>query len=256
MANLKQSLLHFGRSVLPDRVKGWLYKLSVSPTQQGSMFYHINNLKKLGYKPSLVVDVGAFRGEWTLNVLPIFPDSTFIMIEPQQDKVELLKQVAASKTNVHFIQTLVGAEQKESVLFYEMESGSSIYEEQTSHPRGTKGYSMTTLDHVLKDWFPTEEIFLKMDVQGAELDVLNGAEKILKNCNFILLEASLLNYNRGAPLVADVVNFLKDKGFVLFDCCEMRRRRDGVLLQIDLIFSRMESKIRRQVDYGPSWTTG
>lgn len=213
------------------------------------MYFYINNLKLLGYQPTLVIDVGAFRGEWTKNVLPIFPGAKFIMIEPQEDKTALLADLAARESRVHFIKTLVGKSKQERVTFYEMESGSSVYEEQTNHPRDRKEYSMRTLDDAIKAYLPADEIFLKMDVQGAELDVLEGAEETLARCNFVLLEASLLNYNRGAPQLAEVIRYLDEKGFVVFDCCDMRREKNGVLFQVDFIFTRKESVIRQQVDY-------
>ena len=146
MKGFRQLVTKFLRSVLPKRFKGWLYKLSVSSEIDGSIFYHIGLLQKLGYRPQYVIDVGAFRGEWTEGVLPIFPSATFIMIEPQDDKKQVLEGLAQRFSNVKYIKCLVGKSANEKVTFYEMESGSSIYEEQTSHYRTVKSYSMQTLD--------------------------------------------------------------------------------------------------------------
>lgn len=248
MMTWRRLILESVRKILPRRVKGWLYALSVSPFQEGSLYYHINKLRELGYHPSLVVDVGAFRGEWTRNVMPIFSDATFVMVEPQADKVELLSELAAKDPQVKFVQSLLGRESKE-VEFFEMESGSSIYEEQTVHPRVKKVYPMRLLDEVLKPWLPADEVFLKLDVQGAELDVLAGAQKTLENCSFILLEASVLSYNAGAPLLAEVIKYMETKDFLVFDVCDLRRQPMGVLIQLDLIFARRGHAVRAKVDY-------
>ena len=48
---------------------------------EDSMFYHLNNLKKLGYQPQVVIDIGAYHGEWTLEANKIFSGATFLMIE-------------------------------------------------------------------------------------------------------------------------------------------------------------------------------
>ena len=58
---------------------------------------------------------------------------------------------------------------------------------------------------------------LKLDVQGAELDVLRGAARTLCGIEVIIIELSLLEYNKGAPLIGDVMARLADLGFNLFD---------------------------------------
>ncbi len=249
MSTFRQSALQFLRKRIPRRVKGWLYKLSIAENQEGSIYFHVNKLRILGYTPDLVVDLGAFRGEWTTHVLPIFPKAKFMMVEPQDDKASLLAEIVRQHPNVSYRKTLVGRAPQERVEFYEMESGSSIYEERTEHPRVLKGYSMTTLDSLLAGNEADKEIFLKMDVQGAELDVLEGASETLKRCNFLLLEASVLNYNEGAPLFAELVRYLDDHGFELFDVCDLRRKKDGVLIQVDLIFCSKTSVLRAQLNF-------
>ena len=91
--------------------------------------------------------------------------------------------------------------------------------------------------------------FIKLDVQGAEIDVLKGATALLKKAEFLLLEISTLNYNYKAPQFTDVIIFLKDIGFVLFDICDKRRMKNEVLYQTDMIFVKESSPIRRSVDF-------
>jgi hypothetical protein len=54
-----------------------------------------------------------------------------------------------------------------------------------------------------------------MDVQGAELDVLKGAEKALKHCKDLILELQIVEYNKGAPLKDEVINYVEQLGFKL-----------------------------------------
>jgi len=74
---------------------------------------------------------------------------------------------------------------------------------------------MLTLDAVLARHAALGTSFLKLDVQGAELDVLAGAQRTLKHTDVILLEASLVEFNRGAPLIADVIARLRELDFLL-----------------------------------------
>jgi hypothetical protein len=72
-----------------------------------------------------------------------------------------------------------------------------------------------TLDAVvnLKKMPPPDMI--KMDVQGAELDVLKGAEETLKTAQHVILELQRVEYNKGAPLKDTVIEYMDGLGF---DC--------------------------------------
>jgi hypothetical protein len=56
---------------------------------------------------------------------------------------------------------------------------------------------------------------IKMDVQGAELDVLKGAEETLKTAKHVILELQRVEYNKGAPLKDTVIEYMDSLGF---DC--------------------------------------
>jgi hypothetical protein len=83
---------------------------------------------------------------------------------------------------------------------------------------------------------------LKLDVQGAELDVLRGAARTLAGIEVIVIELSLQEYNKGAPLIAEVMARLDALGFALFDMFGVSRTPAGVLLQSDGIFLRRDSR--------------
>jgi hypothetical protein len=86
---------------------------------------------------------------------------------------------------------------------------------------------------------------LKLDVQGFELEVLRGGRRTLELSEVVIMEVSLLPYNDGAPLFADVVAFMNEEGFVLFDFCgQLRRESDRVLFQTDVPFARRGSHLR------------
>jgi hypothetical protein len=54
-----------------------------------------------------------------------------------------------------------------------------------------------------------------MDVQGAEIDVLKGANMCLEHCSDVILEAQHKTYNEGAPQVEDVLKYMDEIGFEL-----------------------------------------
>ena len=69
----------------------------------------------------------------------------------------------------------------------------------------------------------------------------------------MLLEVSLLPYNRGAPAFAEVVAFMADQGFVAYDVCgQLRRQSDAALAQADVIFVRARSPLRARKKFWAS----
>jgi hypothetical protein len=83
------------------------------------------------------------------------------------------------------------------------------------------------------------------NVQGFELEILKGGRKALGASEVVIMEASLLPYNEGAPLFADVVAFMHREGFSIYDFCgQNRRETDHALFQTDVVFARKESGLR------------
>ena len=79
--------------------------------------------------------------------------------------------------------------------------------------------------------------FLKLDVQGYELEILKGAPWLLEHLQFILCEVSLLEINKGCPLITEVLGFMDENGFIPYDICSfIRRPLDRALWQTDILF--------------------
>lgn len=203
-------------------------------------------LKTLGWSPRACIDVGAYHGEWAAMFLDIFPDARVLMIEAQEGKRPALEQaVAAAGGRLALEVALLGAEEGREVEFSEMETGSSVFPESSHFPRSVVRKRLTTLDHLVarrSDHGPPQ--CLKLDTQGYELEVLRGATHTLSLVDAVLMEVSLVPINAGCPAFADVVAFMADAGFTLFDFCSQIRRKDGVLWQTDLLFIRKAGAIR------------
>ena len=76
----------------------------------------------------------------------------------------------------------------------------------------TKQVTTTRLDEVTECPAPD---FIKIDVQGAELTVLENGRRTLATAVVIECEVEFVPLYRGQPLFCDVQNFLRDAGFVL-----------------------------------------
>jgi FkbM family methyltransferase len=211
-----------------------------------TMFGCLSNLKRNGFVPNAIIDAGAYEGRWTEQVKTIYPSSPVLMIEANPDKESCLCAVQKKLgPTLSFERTLLGATARQGVTFYSMETGSSVMPEATSVPRMPITLDMQTLDDVTSRAAVVGPLLVKLDVQGYELEVLRGAERTLQHTEVIVLELSLLEYNRGAPLVAEVLAEVGAMGYAIYDICGQHRKRSSrVLVQMDAIFVRESSPLR------------
>ena len=86
---------------------------------------------------------------------------------------------------------------------------------------------------------PNDRVYLKLDVQGFELDALRGAEETLSQTSVVESELSLAPLYHGAPDLMEIVNHLADRGFNLLTLEPVFvDPHDGRLLQVDGLFAR------------------
>ncbi len=203
-----------------------------------SLHWNLQNLKKLGYNPGFVMDIGAYEGYWTRDFLEVFPSAQVLMVEAQKSKEKQIEQVCSVFPNVAYHIALLSGEDGKELYFQENETASHVTSSGDSHSTAIKSESVDAILQRKGMPFPD---FLKLDVQGYELEVLRGATSALKHAEFCLLEVSMLElFNE--PLFAEVVAFMDVRGFQAYDICQfMRRPFDNALYQVDLLFIKKDS---------------
>lgn len=199
-------------------------------------------LKDRGFWPGAIIDVGAYEGQWTKAALSIWPNTPTLMIEPQEAKKPMLEAICAEFPCVQYRSALVSSSKGEAVTFYEMETGSSLYAERSNAARTQTQHISTTLDAIAKDDL-VENIFLKVDVQGAEMDVLIGGAETLRRATAVQLELPLVRYNEGAPKFLEMLQFMDQRDFVPMDISNKTIIR-GIMVQVDVIFVSNYSILR------------
>lgn len=200
-------------------------------------------MRALGFDPRFAIDIGAYDGQWTLYFRREFPACRVLMIEGMESKAERLRQVSEQSGGaIEFRIAVLGAVQGQPVRWIEMDSGSSALEEHSAYPREVKTRTITTLDELLGSGMPAVD-FMKLDVQGYELEVLRGATRAMEQAQAVFLEVSLVPINDGCPLIHEVIQFMDARGFRLLDFCSQNRRKDGILWQTDLMFVKNGSRL-------------
>lgn len=183
---------------------------------------HVNFLKKIkeeGFDPKVVYDIGACVLHWSKEARQIWPDSNIIPMEAMSEVGSIYKQ---NGFNTYFAGHPLSDENKMVDFWENLEhpGGNSYYKENTElSPRAKELFDKPTpkqaytLDYVVKSMELPLPDLIKMDVQGAELDIIKGATETLKSCNHLILELQHMDYNLGAPKHQEVINYLAKLGF-------------------------------------------
>jgi FkbM family methyltransferase len=200
----------------------------------------LQNIKRLGYAPNFVFDIGAYEGDWAIEFSEVFPDSKIFMFEAQEEKENILQNVKKQYPNFDYHIGLLSAIDGKAYSFSKSETGSHV-----SHPHeaGSSTLTSESLDAIIERKSLPFPDFIKIDVQGFELEVMKGADKCLQHSEFCLLEVSLLDLGENTPLVLDTMNFMDKLNFQLYDINTfMRRPYDNALWQNDFLFVKKNSQ--------------
>ena len=228
-------------SALPVSRKLHLVDLALSHADEVS--YH--RLASRGFHPNGIVDIGAYHGEWSRLIARIYPQTPILMIEAQAEKKTQLEAVCVDLRQASFELCLLGDKDGVDAVFSVMETGSSLYSERSNAPRTRRTLTMHSLDSVLKQHPQIQApLFVKLDVQGAELDVLTAGSHALALAEVVQLEVALMEYNEGAPDMVDVLDFMAKRDFLFFDISGFVRPDPRYLSQIDVLFVRRGSRLR------------
>jgi FkbM family methyltransferase len=183
---------------------------------------YLIQLKNEGFEPKVIYDIGACVLHWTNEAQRIWDKAEFVAFEAM-DASEFLYQERGLKYHMGVLSDVSGKE----VDFYQNDyhpGGNSYYKENEEVNPDTVNYfnethrrrlRTVTLDAVRRlKQFPNPDM-IKMDVQGAEMDVLKGALETLQTVKHIILELQVIDYNKGAPKRDEVIAYMDSIGY---DC--------------------------------------
>ena len=176
-----------------------------------------------------VLDIGAHKGEWTKKFKEHFPNVRSLTIDANNNhNPDLPAVIGAYNGNVDYYM----CDDNDN------DHGNGIYKENTNVPFTSLRRKIYTLDTLLKN-----QIFdlIKMDVQGSELDIIQGSPGFIHKTKFLWLELQPHNYNIGAPSAGKVIGYLNQIGFEMVTIDEINIG-DGLIMSMDIIFVNTRNK--------------
>jgi FkbM family methyltransferase len=213
--------------------------LGVVPAWQ----YVLRRLRAAGFEPRTVFDIGVARG--TPELYGAFPNAKYYLVDPTHESVPYMHQIA-QRLQAEVLNVALGDCDAERVICARTEDigGSSFFDEVGEDPPMQRyPVPVRRFDQIINGF--ERPALAKIDVQGAELQVLRGMGERIRDLDAIIVEASVIATVRDGPEVADVIGYMKDKGFVVYDMLGgARRPLDRALAQVDLLFVQEDSEFR------------
>jgi len=210
----------------------------------------LNHMRGQGFIPQSVIDVGVANG--TKDLYEAFPNAQFVLVEPLrefepymqslQKKYKVRYELAAAASTLGTITLNVHPDLCGSSTLKEVEDSDVNGAERT--------VPCVTLDSLIEKYSLDTPLLIKIDVQGGELDVLNGAKNAMQMADAINLEVSLFGFFDGGPQLCDIVIFMKQNGFVVYEIYDGRNRLlDGALAQVDMMFVKENGMFKKDHAY-------
>lgn len=189
-------------------------------------------LHELGVPVETVLDVGVQK--CTGELIMGYPDAFHLLMEPITDfEQDIHRNYGANNIRYEYAPVAVSNKVGEAVMQLSsvregMEITHARLVEQEKDGVAHRATPVTTLDTLVGERDLKRPFLLKIDVDGAELDVLAGAEETLKDCTVICIEAGIKTFLERAL-------FITRAGFQPFDIVDLCYY-DGRLVQTDMIF--------------------
>jgi len=205
-----------------------------------TVFY--GNLKSSNFPLKFVVDIGANTGTWTRELLKNFPDVQVLMIEPQE-RLSSNFQDLLLQPKINYLP--VGAGNKNDILKFTIhdrdDSCSFIYSEEEAEKMGYEQIEVPikTLNSIIKENnYPFPDM-IKIDAEGLDLEVIEGASDFYDKTEIFLVEASVCN-GTYKNTVSEVVNLMDKCGFQMYEITDLNRPfpKSPVLWLIEIAFVR------------------
>jgi len=206
---------------------GHLTHLSNQDCLPAAHFNYLKKLKDSGFEPKVIYDIGSCVLHWTKRAKELWPNAQYILFDAFREAEFLY-------SGYDYHMGVLCDKDNRTLKFYK----------NVTHPGGNSYYREIgcnngeyfpidkycveegmTLDTVVKErGFPLPDL-VKIDVQGAERDIISGGVKTIQNAAHLICEMQHTNYNDGAPKVTETLPYIESLGWK----CVAHRIHDNVV---------------------------
>jgi len=212
--------------------------------------YEIKKKRKnffLKNKIDLIIDVGAHRGEFAFNILNENFQGKIISFEPQSQIYKALLKNSIKFNNWHVHERCgIGKTNKNLILNIMNETTCSSFFVPTKNllsidpnakiikKEKTKIFSLNNL--FSKNYKIKKKTFLKIDTQGYDRFVIDGASKILKKILYVQMELAIEPLYKNETKYERMIQYMEKRGFIIWNLGGVIENLEGKSMSFDIIF--------------------
>lgn len=204
------------------------------------------HLRRQGFAPATIVDVGVADG--TIELYRHFDDPYLILVEPVTEFRSSIDAILKRyRGEAHFV--AAGPEDGELRIGF----GDEAADRHNAKPVGDASapgrlVPLRRLDSIVRD--VAGPALLKIDVEGFELGVIDGASELMQVVEVAILETRLIDVVGGTSIFSEVCARMAADGFEVYDVIDMiSRPLDDALILCDIVFVRANGALRADNRY-------
>ena len=175
---------------------------------------------------SLVIDVGANRGQFGKYIRSLGYKGLILSFEPFPESFQMLSETSKDDRNWRVYKVALGSQPAfKSFNFYKDSAFNSFLAGDGSQSEryanrfedsGSIEVEIKTFDSVwsqIKEKVNANEVFLKLDTQGYDLEVFKGISEIRNQIKYLITEMSVIPIYKGMPSYIEALNYFEREGF-------------------------------------------
>lgn len=209
-------------------------------------------LKNQGFAPGYIIDVGANKGNWTRSAIQYWPQAKYTLIEPQGElKSHVGDLLESSDCQIEWI--TAGAADKTGELNFTVSknsvSSTFVLSQEDAKALGLdhKQVQIITLNDLVASHGGQIPEMVKIDAEGFDLKVLEGASGLLGKTDIFLLEAAILANVENTLEV--IIEKMSTVGYRLIDITDINRSsKHDALWLVEAAFLKKTSQLLESID--------
>lgn len=207
-----------------------------------SLFTVFTRLAKQFPDIATLVDVGASNGSWSGQCMEFFPTQQYLLIEAQPTHAAELREFVDAHPRAQVCMAAAGAT-RGRIQFHTADPLGGLAHSEAFSDHNIE-VPMTTIDDEVRERGLRGPFFLKFDVHGYEVPILEGAAAALGDTELIVMECYNFKIAAECLLFHEMCAYLDDRGFRPLAFVEvLNRPDDGVLWQVDIVFAKKSAHV-------------
>ena len=221
---------------------------------KGDLVSTLYNFSRRGFKPQCIVDVGANRGKWSRHAMLVYPDAEYLLLEPQIEMKPHLDRLCRDATQAKWIQAGAADENGELAFTVAPDTVSSTFGLSADAARQSgmeqRPIPVRTLNDLVEHELHRVPELVKIDAEGFEMKIIEGASDLLGETEAIFMEAHLLSAPNDPCNFANMVTRMADYGYEPYDFTWFGKRpSDGAVSLCEIVFVRRDGFLRQQLGW-------